>query len=130
MQAVFAGLTYGHRRLRGPQNDEWSARAPKVRDELRGLREKREARQRQFRLRSALKTFQTESFNPVRVDAVRMEIAATNGGPASLYEFEVWSSAKARNVASSSRPICPGRLAGPATRKPRAASAPATRSSS
>ncbi len=102
MQAVFAGLTYGHRRLRGPQNDEWSARAPKVRDELRGLREKREARQRQFRLRSALKTFQTESFNPVRVDAVRMEIAATNGGPASLYEFEVWSSAKARNVALAS----------------------------
>ena len=106
MQAIFAGLSYGDRRLHGRQNDQWTAQVPKVRDELAGLRQELQQMQRRFQLRPALEPIQTESFEPLRVDAVRMEMTATGQGPASLYEFEVWSVAKgerpAENVALAS----------------------------
>ncbi|MCH7685843.1 MAG: DUF1553 domain-containing protein, partial [Planctomycetes bacterium] len=106
MQAIFAGLSYGDRRLHGRQNNQWTAQVPKVRDELARLRQELQQMQRRFQLRPALEPIQTESFEPLRVDAVRMELTATGQGPASLYEFEVWSVAKgerpAENVALAS----------------------------
>ncbi len=106
MQAAFAGLSYGDRRLRGKQDDEWTDEVPKVRVELSQLERELEQTRIRFGLRPALESVQTETFDPGIVDAVRMEIAATGAGTASLYEFEVWSTAEddvpSRNVALAS----------------------------
>ena len=106
MQATFAGLTYGDRRLRGKQNDQWTEQVPKVREELKVLRQQLQETQQRFHLRPPLDAIQTETFDAVHVDAVRMEIAETEKGSASLYEFEVWSVGSteqpARNLALAS----------------------------
>ena len=111
MQAIFAGLSYGDRRLRGKQDDEWSARVPQVRDKLAALERELDEMQKTYQLRPPLETIQTELFKSVRVDAVRMEIAATDLGAASLYEFEIWSVADdgvlAENVALASAGATP-----------------------
>ena len=92
MQAIFSGLTYGERRLRGEQNDEWTARLPDARHRLEELQKVRESLQVEFGLESPLEDVQRERFEPVVASAVRMLIAATgNNSPASLYEFEVYS---------------------------------------
>ncbi len=92
MQAIFAGLSYGSRRLRGPENDDWTSQVPAARDELNALRIELEALREQHKLREALSDKLTESFEPQLARAIRMRINATNNGsPASLYEFEVWS---------------------------------------
>lgn len=107
MQAVFAGLSYGDRRLRGTQNDTWSAQLPAVGERLAKLRRERESLQKQHHLRESTSNVQTETFPPIRAQAVRMHINATNSrGSASLYEFEVWSESKegkpTKNVALAS----------------------------
>lgn len=103
MQAIFAGLQYGYRRLRGPRNDAWSDQLPDARSRLSELRRELASLQREFGLREPLGNVHTETFAPTATDAIRMEIAATTGGPPSMYEFEVWSLAKegseSRNVA-------------------------------
>ena len=38
LQAVFAGLRYGHRRLRGPENDRWLTRVPEAEQKRDALR--------------------------------------------------------------------------------------------
>lgn len=106
MQAIFAGLSYGNRRLRGPQNDRWTEQIPEARHQLALLKEELARSQNQFNLRAPVTSTQWETFKPIRVDAVRMEIESTDRGPASLYEFEVWTSsdsaATSTNVAGMS----------------------------
>ena len=92
LQAIFAGLSYGSRRWRGPQNDTWAAQIPAARDEVKSLRTELESLRRQYDLRKPIADVHTETFEPVLASAVRMRIAATvDGSPASLYEFEAWS---------------------------------------
>ncbi len=95
LQAVFAGLSYGNRRLRGPQNDQWTARIPAVRKKLEKLRAELESLRQQHHLKPPLASVQTEYFPPALVKAVRMKIRGTNSrGSASLYEFELWTSSQ------------------------------------
>ncbi len=89
MQAIFAGLSFGNRRLRGMQNDQWTRRLPGVKKKLAALKQTLEEFGTDHNLRPALSSPMSESFDPVRADAVRMEVAATSGGSASLYEFEI-----------------------------------------
>jgi mono/diheme cytochrome c family protein len=108
MQAIFSGLTYGERRLRGEQNDRWTADVPAARENLAALRQHRAALQRQYELRDPLQDVHEERFDPVLAEAVRMQIQATgNGGPASLYELEVYTPAgeadPAQNVALAAK---------------------------
>ncbi|MDA7916453.1 DUF1549 domain-containing protein, partial [Verrucomicrobia bacterium] len=92
LQAVFAGLSYGSRRLRGPENDKWTSQLPTARKKVSTLRAKLETHQQAHGLRPPLDTVHTEDFPPVSASAIRMRIEATvRGGPASLYEFEVHS---------------------------------------
>lgn len=107
MQAVFAGLSYGDRRLRGTQNDTWTAQIPAVDKRLDKLRQERSALKEKYQLRDPLELVQTETFPAIQVKSVRMRIDGTNNrGAASLYEFEVWSESKngkpASNVALAS----------------------------
>lgn len=96
LQAVFAGLTYGDRRMRGPENDVWTSRVPEVQRQLGAHRGELEMLRQRCGLRPPVDPIQTESFEPVRARAVQMKIAATlTGAAASLYEFEVWSIATA-----------------------------------
>ncbi|MEO2016609.1 MAG: PSD1 and planctomycete cytochrome C domain-containing protein [Fuerstiella sp.] len=93
MQAIFAGLNYGDRRLRGEQNDRWTARIPESKQRLQKLETRREQLRAQHHLRPELSTVQTETFEPVEAERVRMRIeATTTEAPASLYEFEVYAS--------------------------------------
>ncbi len=102
MQAVFAGLRYGNRRLRGTQNDEWASQVPATQKRLGGLREKLEAQRVQLKLRKPLANVHTDKFAPVAARAIRMNIRATaNGSPASLYEFEAWTTGN-KNAALAS----------------------------
>lgn len=92
MQAMFAGLNYGDRRLRGQQNDRWTAKIPEVKHRLQTLENRREQLRDQYHLRPPLRSVQTETFEPVEAECVRMRIDATaTGAPASLYEFEVYA---------------------------------------
>ncbi|MGI9457055.1 MAG: DUF1553 domain-containing protein, partial [Aeoliella sp.] len=107
MQDIFAGLSYGERRQRGLRNDAWTAQAPAVRGKLVELREELETLRREYKLRAPLGNVETESFDPITVRAVRMEIAATtSSSSASLYELEAWTAATAvqpsQNVALAS----------------------------
>lgn len=91
-QAVFAGLKYGDRRLRGKENDRWARKIPEVAIQVSDLKVELESMRRDLKLRRPLENVQTEQFEPVMVSAVRMEIGATeSGAEASLYEFEVWT---------------------------------------
>ena len=104
MQAIFAGLRYGDRRLRGPQNEAWTAQVPDLESRLQKLRADLESQRERHQLRAPLQNVETESFAPVAAQAVRMQIAATqSGGAPSLYEFEAWGTTaddqSAQNVA-------------------------------
>jgi hypothetical protein len=92
MQAIFSGLHYGNRRLRGAQNDHWIAQRPATQKQLAALRAKLEALRVKFKLRKPLASVHSDEFAPITARAIRMNIRATaNGGPASLYEFEAWT---------------------------------------
>lgn len=112
MQAVFAGLRYGERRWRGPENDEWTAQIPEAAEKLKQLQEELETLRTTHQLDTPLQGIQSDSFDAITVTAVRMNIHATgNGGQASLYEFEVWSATESTdesvNVALASRGAVP-----------------------
>ncbi|MDA9857592.1 DUF1553 domain-containing protein [Rubripirellula sp.] len=93
MQAIFAGLTYGNRRWRGEQNDQWAARVPAAQANVNRLVKELAAKRIELGLQSAVEDLHTERFEPVSAKSVRMEIDATaNHGAASLYEFEIYSS--------------------------------------
>ncbi len=95
MQAVFAGLRYGNRRLRGTENDAWTAKVPAARAKVQQLQTELNALSKEHALRPPLASVQTESFEPVLTQSVRMKIAATaNGAAASIYEFEAWTPQK------------------------------------
>ncbi|MCH2202872.1 MAG: PSD1 and planctomycete cytochrome C domain-containing protein [Fuerstiella sp.] len=107
MQAVFAGLEYGDRRWRGTENDEWTNRVPEVQRQLVELQTRLESLRVRYQLEHSQMNVHTDSFDAVDARAIRMRIHATgNGGPASLYEFEVWSagdqSGQRTNVALAS----------------------------
>lgn len=96
MQAIFAGLAYGERRLRGEENNAMAAQLPAVRDRLAALRAEVESLRQEHQLRQPLGELVTESFEPISARAVRMEIVATTSGAnASLYELEAWTVATA-----------------------------------
>jgi hypothetical protein len=106
MQAVFAGLRYGPRRLRGEENDAWAAKAPGVARRVEALRVQLESKRAKHELRTPLANVQEESFAPTEIRRVRMKIQATaTGGNASLFEFQVWTAkgdGESRNVALAS----------------------------
>ena len=92
MQAIFAGLRYGNRRLRGKQNDQWKSRVPTKQKHLSDLKTKLNTRRTQLKLRKPLALVHSDKFSPVTARAIRMKIRATaNGSPVSLYEFEAWT---------------------------------------
>lgn len=107
MQAVFAGLRYGNRRLRGEENDAWTAKVPAARAKVQQLHAELDAMRKKHKLRVSLLSVQTETFKPVLVNSIRMKIAATiNGRAASIYEFEAWTPEK-KNVALASTGAVP-----------------------
>ncbi len=92
MQAIFSGLTYGHRRWRGPENDAWTAKLPAARENVAKLRAELDSLRKSHDLRPPLADVHAENFPRVKAAAIRMRIAATgNGAAASLYEFEAWA---------------------------------------
>ena len=100
LQAVFAGLAYGDRRLRGPENDAWTSRVPELEEQLKTQRDDLEALRRQHGLRPPLDRVHTDSFRPIQARAVRMQIEHTaTAAPASLYEFEARTAVDGENVA-------------------------------
>jgi len=107
MQAVFAGLRYGNRRLRGTENDAWSTKVPAARSKVQQLQTELEALRKKHALRPSLLSMQTETFEPVLAQSIRMKIAATaNGAAASIYEFEAWTPQK-QNAALASTGAVP-----------------------
>ena len=104
MQAVFAGMTYGERRWRGEQDDQWSAQLPQAKQNLDQLLAQRETLRKALQLRPPTEAHHTEPFSPIRASAIRFTVNATqNGAAASLYEFEAWTpdepTSPSRNVA-------------------------------
>ena len=108
MQAVFAGLNYGDRRLRGEKNDRWAKEAEPLAEKLVELEKDYQARQSHYGLRPPLDQTEVEEFQPLRAKAVKMWIdASESNASASLYELEVWSrscgdSSSSKNVALAS----------------------------
>ncbi len=112
MQAMFAGLSYGNRRLRGDMNDKWTEQVPSVRESLRSQRAELESLRKNHQLQVASSDIQTDMFEPIKARSVRMEIAATtNAAAASLYEFQVWTvdaeNAVTKNIALASAGAVP-----------------------
>jgi len=105
VQAVFSGLRYGDRRIRGEENDRWQARLPEARERLKQLAARREAMRKELRLREAVGFRETtETFAAVSSRVLRLAIHATNdGGAPKLDDLEVWTPAtptsESRNVA-------------------------------
>ncbi len=93
LQAVFAGLDYGHRRLRGPEDRRWAAQVPQFEARLEVLEEQLRHMQQRFSLRPAVRRQRTEeTFAARTTQRVRMRIDATgDGGRVQLHEFEVWT---------------------------------------
>ena len=102
MQAIFAGLRYGNRRLRGAQNDEWNHKVPAQHAKVEKLKTGLEQLRAKYKLRMPLASTHSETFDSVLTQSIRMKIAGTaNGGAASLYEFEAWTPTN-QNVALTS----------------------------
>ena len=93
LQAVFAGVRYGNRRLRGLEDDRWQAQLPAARKTLTGLSRQRDTRQRVLHLRPAIDTRETtETFEAVTTRSIRLEIHATlDNGPPRLDDLEAWT---------------------------------------
>ena len=107
MQAIFAGLRYGNRRLRGTENDDWATKVPAARAKVHQLHTELEVIRKKHKLRVPLLNVQTETFNPILVNSIRMKIAATtNGSAASIYEFEA-STPQKENAALASAGAVP-----------------------
>ncbi len=105
LQAVFSGLRYGHRRLRGDENRRWAQRIPAAELAVEQAKEQRLTLQKQWRLAPSINPAQQEHrFAALDLKALRMKIKATaNGGAASLHELEVWSATDSeQNVALAS----------------------------
>ncbi|MEM7386816.1 MAG: DUF1549 and DUF1553 domain-containing protein, partial [Verrucomicrobiota bacterium] len=109
MQAIFSGLSYGNRRLRGPENDAMAARVPALETRLSQLQTRLERFRNNHQLKVPLADSHSESFPPVLARSIRMRIEETRlGGAPSLYELEAWSSQSAEdptahNVALASK---------------------------
>ncbi len=103
MQAIFAGLSYGERRWRGEQNDQWTAKVPEARRRLDQLREELESLRRKHDLRPPLDLLHTEQFHPVIAKSVRMEIAATE--TAAPLRCTSWRFGRTRPTTRASRNV-------------------------
>ena len=106
LQAVFAGLRYGKRRLRGSQNDQWAAQVPATKRELDELRARLKEKRDQFKLRPPVEPdYHQERFKAVEAISVRMKISATHDGEApTLYEFEIWTPLGRRKRSTLEKP--------------------------
>jgi hypothetical protein len=94
MQAIFAGLRYGDRRMRGAENDRWSAQAPQAAKQISELDAELQLARKTLGLRRPIANIQHEPFAPMLAKTIRMEIRASNNSqPASIYEIEVWTDA-------------------------------------
>ena len=104
LQAIFAGMTYGNRRWRGPTNDEWTVKVPSQQVKRDMAQAAVNSFRKEHELRPPIADLQTESFPAVRARAVRMQIHQThNNSPVSLYEFEAWTAGdESTNVALAS----------------------------
>ena len=106
LQAVFSGLRYGQRRLRGDENRRWAERIPVAELAVERAKAGRLALQKQWRLAPSIDPAQQEHrFAALDLVAVRMRIKATaNGGAPSLHELEVWSATDpGKNLALASQ---------------------------
>lgn len=102
MQAVFAGVRYRERRLRGEEDDRWQAQLPEVEAKMAPLRDRLETLRVRQGLRSAIDLEETEErFDPVETTSLRFVMDATHDGDgAHLDELEIWSTGEpSRNVA-------------------------------
>ena len=106
VQAVFSGLRYGNRRIRGEKNDRWQSRLPELRKQLDTIASRLKAQKTDHHLREPIDFRETtETFAVVTTRVLRLEIHATNdGGPPRLDDLEAWTPAgdpnqPARNVA-------------------------------
>jgi hypothetical protein len=104
-QALFSGLQYGDRRFRGPEDDQWAARASGIRQEIEAARDRLESARESLGLRPSLSpSYHEDRFDPIEATAVRIVIEAThNGGRASLDELEAWEPSSLVNVALAER---------------------------
>ena len=104
MQAIFSGVRYKERRLRGEENDRWQGQLPELDARMTPLREQLETLRTREELRPAIDLDETEErFEPVETTSLRFTIEATHdAGTAHLDELEVWSAGDASvNVALS-----------------------------
>ena len=92
MQAVFAGVRHGERRLRGPENDRMQAEARELRPKVLAARELVDALRMRHPLRPPIDFREYEErFTPVTTDAIQMRIVRTNNNEAAeLDDIEVW----------------------------------------
>jgi len=101
-QAIFSGVHFGDRRLRGAEDDRWTAQAVEVKKQLEGAEQRLEVMREELGLLPPLTPERhTELFEPIRAKVVRIEIRATNdGGRPTLFEFEIYSAGnESKNVA-------------------------------
>lgn len=100
MQAVFAGVHHGERRLRGYENNVMQAQADGLKPKLDRSRKTLKRIQSQLSLKGPIDFLEyEEQLNPMDACGIQMRIQATNNGsPVELDDIEVWS------VASQGKP--------------------------
>ena len=102
MQAVFAGVRYRERRLRGSENDRWRKRLPKLRAKIKAVKAMLEKSRKLLGLRPPIDLEETEErFDGVETTSLRFVIeSTTDAAVAHLDELEVWSATEPpQNVA-------------------------------
>lgn len=102
MQAVFAGVRYRERRLRGSENDRWRKRLPKLRAKIKAVKAMLEKSRKLLGLRPPIDLEETEErFDEVETTSLRFVIeSTTDAAVAHLDELEVWSATEPpQNVA-------------------------------
>ncbi|MBM79524.1 MAG: hypothetical protein CMJ78_02885 [Planctomycetaceae bacterium] len=93
MQAVFAGLSHGTRRMHGPENDRMQAAAKKMKPKLEAAQAKLKKLHEQSGLKPPIDFREyTETLKPTITNAIQMRInAANDSGIVELDDIEVWT---------------------------------------
>ena len=107
LQAAFSGVFYGYRRLRGREDDRWTAELPAAEQTFVALERRTEEWRLKRNLRPAVRSRDgtEEAFSPREATAVRMWIDASNepSTRTQLFELEAWTTSidalATRNVA-------------------------------
>ena len=129
MQAVFAGVEHGERKLRGPKVDEHRKKIAELQTELDSLTNQLAAYREQANAIQPVATtsspqvrasvnaqLNTENFEEIAAKFVRFTVHQTTSGQPCIDELEIWSSDE-RNVALSGTPTASGTLPGYAIHK-------------